>query len=104
VAPSSDDAGEADQQKTAPLGRVTYSELWTGISLTYDAPSNGIARSTWTLDPGADPARIRLRYNRAVKLTEVGELNIGFETGAMSESRTVAWQEVDGRRQAVEVA
>ena len=51
---------------------MTYSGLWKGISVTYDAPSSGIARSTWTLEPGADPAAIRLRYNRAVKVTDDG--------------------------------
>src|SRR5262249_40852689 len=62
--------GRAD--KAAPLGRVTYASVWDGISVTYDAPGSGIARSTWTLAPGADPAAIHLRYNRVVTLTDAG--------------------------------
>src|SRR5262245_59580216 len=45
VAPSSPD-GHSGQ--AAALGRVSYSGLWDGISVTYDAPPSGIARSTWT--------------------------------------------------------
>jgi len=97
-------AGSSPDTKAAPFTRVSYSDLWPGIDVTYDAPGSGIARSTWTLEPGADPAAIRLRYNRAVRVTEAGELGIAFETGGMSESRPVAWQEVDGRRQPVAVA
>ena len=106
MAPAADEGAGAETSdgKAAPLSRVTYAELWPGISVAYDAPGSGIARSTWTLAPGADPAAIRLRYNRAVKLTEAGELGIAFDTGAMTESRPVAWQEVDGARLPVEVA
>ncbi len=82
---------------------MSYLGVWNGISVVYDAPPSGIARSTWTLAPGADPAAIRLRYNRAVNLTESGELGIVFDTGAMTESRPMAWQEVDGARVPVDV-
>ena len=90
--------------KAPALDQVVYDELWPGIRVTYDAPGSGIARSTWTLQPGADPGAIRLRYNRPVDVTEAGELGIRFETGAMTESRPIAWQDVNGRRVEVEVA
>jgi hypothetical protein len=106
VAPSGDHdpAAAASETQVHPLGRVSYAGVWDGISVTYDAPQGGIARSTWTLEPGADPAAIRLRYNGAVRLTESGDLRVGFATGALSESRPVAWQDVNGRRLSVEVA
>src|SRR5580765_4548411 len=49
VAPSADDnPGVATPETPAsPLSRVSYSGLWDGISVTYDAPPGGIARSTW---------------------------------------------------------
>jgi hypothetical protein len=106
VVPISDGAASvsAPAPQAAALGRVSYRGLWKGISLSYDAPGGGIARSTWTLAPGADPAAIRLRYNRAVALSESGDLEIAFAAGSIRESRPVAWQHVDGRRQGVEVA
>ena len=107
AAPTADAASDADGTgagKAAPLRRVSYSNLWLGISVAYDAPQNGIARSTWALEPGADPAAIRLRYNRTVRQTESGGLSLVFDSGSISESRPVAWQDIDGHRQPVEVA
>jgi hypothetical protein len=69
----------------------------------YDAPENGIVRSSWTVAPGADLAAIRLRYNRAVTLTASNEVRVAFEAGVMAESRPVAWQDVNGLRRPVEV-
>jgi hypothetical protein len=88
----------------APLGRVTYTELWPGISVTYDTAHGGIVRSTWEVAPGADPALIRLRYNRPVSLNADGTLAVTYETGAMTESAPVAWQDGDGKRHAVEAS
>ncbi|HYD46960.1 MAG TPA: SBBP repeat-containing protein [Terriglobales bacterium] len=96
-------ARPADEHKKRALGRATYAELWKGISVTYDAPHGGIARSTWTVAPGADPQAIRMRYNRPVKLDSGGALAISFSTGTINESRPVAWQDVGGARRAVDV-
>lgn len=105
VAPIADGAASgSSDEKAPPLSRIDYPELWPGIRVTYDAPSGGIARSTWTLQPGADPSAIRLRYNQAVTIAEDGSLGVGLETGRMNESRPVAWQDVDGIRQPVDVA
>jgi len=89
--------------KAAPLSRVTYADLWPGISLTYDAPQGTILRSTYTLQPGADPADIRLRYNAPLTLNEDGALRSAFETGALTESAPIAWQEIDGQHVPVAV-
>ena len=71
--------------------------------MEYDAPAGAIARSTWTVAPGADPGAIRLRYNRPVELTAAGELQLRFETGVLTESAPIAWQDIDGQRRAVEL-
>ncbi len=102
--PAGDAPPVVGSQDVPDLERVKYRGVWPGIGVEYDAPKGGIARSTWTVAPGADPKTIRLRYNRPVALTGNGSLRIGFETGTMTESAPIAWQDVDGRRQPVEVS
>ena len=104
VSPHADGSGEAQQGKAAALSHVSYVGLWEGITLSYDAAAGGIAESTYVLDPGADPGQIRLQYNVPVEIDEAGELVMSFETGQMKESAPVAWQDVDGRRLAVDVS
>ncbi len=96
--------GEEGQKGAAPLGRVTYNNLWDGISLTYEAADGAVVKSTYHLAPGADPALIRLRYNVPVKLQVDGSLNLAFATGQMTEAAPVAWQEIRGRRAPVAVS
>jgi hypothetical protein len=86
------------------LNRVSYPGLWPGITLLYDPTEEGIVRSTYLLEPGADPANIRLRYNKPVHLEPGGSLRIAYATGLMRESAPVAWQDIDGRRVPVAVA
>jgi hypothetical protein len=79
-----------------PLTSVTYPNLWDGVTLTYDA--TGIVRSTYRLEPYTDSSAIRLHYNRPVELQADGSLRIEFETGAMTETAPLAWQELSGHR------
>ena len=89
----------------AALGRVSYAGLWKGISVTYDAPGAGIVRSTWHLEPGADPGAIRLRYNRPLRRNADGTLAVeAYATGALTESAPVAWQQREGERRPVDVS
>ena len=90
--------------KAAPLSRVTYPDLWAGISLTYTSTANGIYTTTYTLAPGADPAKIRLHYNTPLVLNIDGSLSIAFEMGVMRETAPIAWQEINGQRVPVHVA
>jgi hypothetical protein len=99
---SSSPAGGGGQ--AAALGRVEYPDLWDGINLAYTASSGGIYTTTFTLAPGADPADIRLEYNAPPELNEDGTLTIAFETGALTESAPVAWQDIGGKRIPVDVA
>jgi hypothetical protein len=93
--------GEAN---AAPLGRVTYTDLWDGVSLTYSAAAAGIYTSTYSLAPGADTNQIRLRYNAPLTLNKNGTLNITFQTGALTESAPIAWQDIQGRHVPVQAA
>jgi hypothetical protein len=86
------------------LSRVTYPNLWPGISLAYDAPDGTLLRSTYRLEAHADPAHIRLRYNVPVELERGGSLTLRYAAGLMRESAPVAWQEIDGQRLLVAVS
>lgn len=103
VTPEAAEAGE-DGNKAQPLTRVTYHNLWSGISLRYESAPGGIAESTWEITAGARIEQIRLRYNAPLKITTDGSLKIKFETGSMRESAPIAWQEIDGHHRRVEVA
>jgi len=103
VAPVADQPPSSDDP-TQPLGRVTYPRLWDGVSLTYEQTAGGVAKSSYLLEPGAKVDQIRLRYNVPVQLDAGGNLLFGFETGQMSESAPVAWQDINGQRIPVEVA
>ncbi|MCP4344869.1 MAG: hypothetical protein GY795_05010 [Desulfobacterales bacterium] len=87
-----------------PLGSVIYPDLYKGITLTYDRDSSSIMKSTWRIEPSASPDTVRMRYNVPVRLMEDGGLRLDFETGTMSESAPVAWQEIRGDRIPVDVA
>src|SRR5581483_1072053 len=98
------DAATRDSRRPAPLAKVAYQNLWNGVSLSYDAPAGGIARSTYRIEPKADLNSIRLCYNAAVALEKDGSLRVDFATGAMKETAPEAWQERDGKRVPVSIA
>jgi hypothetical protein len=85
--------------------RLTYHDLYPSIDLDYTGDAGEI-KGTYTLAPGADPARIRWRYEgaSAVSLSVDGSLRIelGPEAGSVMEETPVAWQEIDGRRVSVD--
>jgi hypothetical protein len=90
----------------ANLKRVEYADLWDGISLRYDAVQDGISESTYFIQPGADVADIQLRYNTDTELQSDGSLKIKIpsQQGYITESKPVAWQVFDGKKQPVPVA
>jgi len=90
--------------KAAPLSRVEYPNLWPGISITYDAPSGGILRSTYQLEAGADASAIRLHYNAPLTVNSDGSLTIAFETDTLNESTPIAWQVINDRQVPVAVS
>lgn len=87
----------------SPLTRVTYANVWNGITLTYDAPEGSILRSTYTLAPFARAETIRLRYNAPLTLNSNGTLSTAYAAGQVTESAPLAWQEQNGQRIPVEV-
>jgi uncharacterized repeat protein (TIGR01451 family) len=93
-----------ERVKDESFSGVTYSGLWPGIDVSYAAQPGGIAKSTYVVAPGADPARIRLRTNAPAELQADGSLRFAFASGSLTEAAPVAWQEIDGRRIPVPVA
>jgi hypothetical protein len=102
--PVADTSAAHEGSGAPPLSRVTYPDLWPGISLAYDAPDGALLRSTYRLEPHADPALIRLRYNVPVQVDPDGGLALHYAGGTMRESAPLAWQEIDGQRVPVAVA
>lgn len=91
-------------------GEIVYTGLYPGIDLWYSGASRRL-KGTYLVAPGADPSRIRWRYQGAHTL-EVdpasGDLRVALGAGEdaprLTEAAPVAWQERDGRRVPVAVA
>ncbi|MGO9953820.1 MAG: SBBP repeat-containing protein [Dissulfurispiraceae bacterium] len=96
--------GTGDDKGPKNLGRMEYRNLWPGITLRYDKADRGIVESTYLVEAGADVKNIRLKYNVPVTLRDDGTLKFGFRSGNLTVSAPVAWQEIDGKRQSVNVA
>ena len=75
VAPVPDRMPSGDGQ-AQPLGRVTYPDLWPGISLSYEGAADGVVESSYLLEPGADIGQIRLSYSAPVETEAGGSLRI----------------------------
>ncbi len=85
--------------------RIVYREPWPGIDVAFDALATGI-RSTFTLQPGADPTAIRfaVRGASALRLSPAGSLTVETPLGVLAEDAPVAWQDAPHGRVPVAVA
>lgn len=86
------------------LQPVVYRDLWPGVEARFEAASGSLLKATYTVAAGADPGRIRLRYNTAPRLQVDGSLRLEFERGVLQESAPLAWQEIGGNQVFVEAA
>ncbi len=102
ISPFAESSGMAESG-IPELGKVIYSAIWENIDVTFSATSGGIAESTYIINPGGDPDDISLRYNVPFEIMEEGGLRLNFETGYMTESAPIAWQQIEGRQSAVAV-
>ena len=91
----------------ATFAGVHYYQLYNGIDLTYSG-TEGQLKSTYTVAPGADPARIRWSYMGAsgVSIDAAGNLQLALssESGqalTATEAAPVAWQVVGGNKMPV---
>lgn len=90
--------------KAQHLTEITYTDLWPGVNLRYEAATGSISQSTWEIAPGADASQIRLRYNAPLEIATDGSLKIEYATGWIHESAPIAWQEINDRHHPVKVA
>jgi len=96
---------EAWRTNLRTFSRLVYHDVWPGIDLVYRGEVDHV-KYAFVVRPGADPARIRLRYRGAERtvLTASGALRVETPAGAMEDAAPVAYQELDGRRVSVEAA
>ncbi len=98
--------GSPDQWQAGlpTYAKIVYPGLWEGIDLAYSGTVNRL-KYEFVVQPGADPARIRLAYRGAtVRLNEKGQLETSTPVGGFQDDAPVAYQEVDGQRRPVAVA
>ena len=59
---------ESGHYAALPLGKVSYPNLWDGVTLVYENHGAGVVKSTYHVEPVGDSissplSQIRLRYN-----------------------------------------
>ena len=92
--------------RSAPAyGRVRCRDVYPGIDLVFHGGHQAL-EFDFHIAPGADPARIRLRYRGASKLRldSAGDLVAEAEGVELRWKRPKAWQEIDGSRREVPVS
>jgi uncharacterized repeat protein (TIGR01451 family) len=84
-------------------GAVRYSGLYPGIDVRFYAQGRHLEHD-FVLAPGADPRRIALRFEGLdhVALTPAGSLELALGKFNFSETRPVAWQTVNGKKNPVQ--
>ncbi|WP_080507532.1 SBBP repeat-containing protein [Bryobacter aggregatus] len=86
-------------------GKLRYSAIYPGIDLVYYGSQNRLEYD-FVVAPGADPSRVRLRFQGAgpAQLTAAGELQFGASGQTFRQQLPVAYQEQDGVRSQVEAS
>jgi hypothetical protein len=79
--------------------RVAYRDVWSGIDLVYSGTGSRLKYS-FLVNPGADPARIRLAYRGATGLAvnPEGQLEVTAPAGSIVDDAPITYQEAGGRR------
>lgn len=84
--------------------KIVSHDLWEGIDLTYSGTVN-LLKHEFIVQPGADPARIRLAYRGAsARVNEAGQLEVSTPAGDFQDDAPIAYQEVNGQRVPVAVS
>lgn len=81
---------------------ILYKELYPGIDLKYYG-NNRAMEYDFIVSSGADPSRIKVRYDgaRSVKVDSLGRLAVTTEWGEVIEKQPVVYQEIHGVRRPV---
>ncbi len=95
---------QADTTGRPTYTRLRYENLWPGIHLVYSGEGKQL-KYEFIVDPGADPAHIRLAYHGAeVSLNSSGQLAVSTPLGGFEDDRPVAFQRAGVRRTEVDAA
>jgi len=97
-------ANEVSMVTADSPAKLTYPNLWDGVTVVYETQAKAVVKSTYLLEAGAEVSQIKLAYNVPFSLQADGSLCFAFETGRLCESAPMAWQDINGQRQAVTVA
>jgi len=83
--------------------QAAYRSVYPGIDLVYHGSARGLEYD-WTLQPGADPAVIDLALSgvSTPRLDPQGNLVLRTATGDLLQSSPLAYQDIGGRRAAVD--
>jgi hypothetical protein len=83
--------------------RVKYTGVYPGIDLVFYG-SNAVLEYDWVVQPHADPAMIRLRFEGAerVRIAPNGDLIVVTSAGEIRNGRPRAYQVINGARETVE--
>ena len=86
-------------------GGVLLRRLYPGVDLRFDGDATAL-KGTFVVAPGADPDRIRWRFDGidVMRRLAEGDLELTVGTVVLQETAPVAWQDRDGRREPVDVA
>jgi len=74
---------ESSHHAAQPLGKVSYSNLWDGVTLVYEHHGSGVVKSTYYIEAERTTTvdrvgQIRLRYNVPVEVDKSGSLIFRF--------------------------
>ena len=85
--------------------KLRYSGLYAGIDLVVSGQA-GKLKNEYVVRPGGDPAAIAISYQGAtgLEVNSRGQLEISLSGGKLVEEAPECYQEIDGRRVAVEAA
>ncbi len=91
--------GPVSQTDIPTYRRVRYSRLYPGIDCVFYGDQKGL-EFDFEVSPGADPAKIRLRWSGAerVRLDANGELVIETVSGELRQRKPTVYQERNGQR------
>ncbi|HQC11852.1 MAG TPA: PKD domain-containing protein, partial [Methanoregulaceae archaeon] len=76
---------------------IRYTDLYPGIDLLYEGVSDGL-KSTYFVDPGADPGQIGLSYygQDEISVADDGTLVLSSVNGTITHSAPYCYQVIDG--------
>jgi hypothetical protein len=99
--------GTPDQWKAGlpTYSRIVYPDLWPGIDLVYYGTVNQL-KYEFIVQPGADPAQIRLAYHgvTGVDISAAGQLEVTTPIVSFHDDTPMAYQEINGQQVSVPIA